>query len=89
MSILKPLQGAARTFWHCAGDIIYLGTRRPIDRAMAESLREIFADEVKAAWGAGDVKVASHATALWRELTDAFDNHDMWLRLHAVSRRAA
>lgn len=87
--MLKPLQSEPLTFWHVAGDILYLGTKRPITREQAEGLRDIYADEAAAAAEAEDRRAAKHASKLWCQLTDALDSLDMYRRFSAVSNRRA
>lgn len=88
MGILKPLKGEPLTFWHVGGDILYrgLGTHgaplcQPIDRQMADSLRDLYQDDVRACWEAGDVKSAQHAVQLWIQLTNAMDAQATWFRV--------
>lgn len=78
------------TFWHCAGDIIWRADRRPapIDAAMASSLRDLYAEEARAAFIARDLRAAKAAASLYRELTDALDALDRWRRIVGAAPRA-
>lgn len=89
MNVIRPLENEPLTFWFCAGDILWRGAShrgfpqiQPIDRIQAESLLDLYNDEVNAAWNAGEVKVARHAARMWRELVAVLDCHDDWKRLH-------
>lgn len=90
MSVLKPLKGEPLTFWHVAGDIIWRGDHpKAINRQQADALRELYSDEARAAYRAGDMAASRAAAKLWIQITCATYGQDTWRRVVACDRRAA
>lgn len=86
--LLHPVQGEALTYWFSRGRILYRGRtahdadcETEIGLEMAQSLRAMFRDEIKAAFWAEDESGGwRDAVSLWRQLGDALDAQDDWLR---------
>ncbi len=72
----------ALTFRHCAGDVLWRTT--PIDDAQVASLLDLYADERKTAWHAGDMVTYRRSHEILEELMRARFERGQWRRASNV-----